>query len=61
MLPTHIKHFPITGPNAGEFEEPRAVAIDSHENVLVTDTSKHTLQIFDKHGTFIRVSILNSN
>ena len=39
----------------GEFEEPRDIAIDTNGNVLVTDTSKNTLQIFDKNGQFIRV------
>ena len=45
------------GSSPGKFREPRDIAIDCNGNVLVTDTGKHTLQIFDKDGTFIRVSL----
>ena len=43
------------GNEPGEFEEPRDIAIDTNGNVLVTDTKKNCLLIFDKHGNFIRV------
>ena len=43
------------GSGEGEFEEPRDITVDSNGNVLVTDTRRNTLLIFDKNGTFIRV------
>ena len=43
------------GSEEGQFEEPRDIAVDSNGNVLVTDTRRNTLLIFDKNGNFIRV------
>ena len=40
-----------TGP--GEFDQPHALAIDSHNRLLVGDRNNNRVQIFDLDGNFI--------
>ena len=42
-----------SGTGNGEFDEPRGVAIDANDNLLVADTGNHRIQVFTKDGTFI--------
>ncbi len=43
-----------SGTGVGQFNEPRAIALDGQGNVLVADTNNHRIQIFDSNGTPIR-------
>lgn len=42
-----------SGVLGGEFENPVDIAVDSSQNVYVTDDSQHTVQKFNQNGTFI--------
>ena len=41
------------GSDKGEFKIPHSIAIDSFENLFVTDTANHRIQKFTSNGTFL--------
>jgi DNA-binding beta-propeller fold protein YncE len=42
------------GKNAGQFNSPTGIVIDSRQNIFVTDTYNHRVQKFDLQGNFIK-------
>jgi len=51
--PSFITKWGSKGKGDGQFFFPRAVALDSSDNVYVADTFNHRIQKFDSDGTFI--------
>jgi DNA-binding beta-propeller fold protein YncE len=49
---TSGKDHTLTGP--GDFSKPTNIAIDSDQNIYVTDTYNNRVEVFDADGTFIR-------
>ncbi len=43
------------GIDAGQFMRPHNIALDGSNNVYVVDREAHRVQIFDEHGTFLRM------
>ena len=43
-----------SGDGEGELTWPVAIALDSHENLYITDEWLHRISIFDKEGNFLR-------
>jgi hypothetical protein len=41
------------GSDKGEFDVPHSIAIDSFENLFVTDTANDRIQKFTSNGTFL--------
>ena len=48
-----IKAWGKQGQEAGQFDKPRGLGIDSHGNVFIADTWNHRIQKFDKNGKFL--------
>jgi DNA-binding beta-propeller fold protein YncE len=48
-----IKEWGKLGTGPGEFDQPHALAIDSHNRLLVGDRNNNRVQIFDLNGNFI--------
>jgi sugar lactone lactonase YvrE len=48
-----IKEWGKLGTGPGEFDQPHALAIDSHNRLLVGDRNNNRVQIFDLDGNFI--------
>ncbi len=46
-------HFGTEGYDDGEFKSPTGVALDRDGNIYVADTDTHSIQKFDKNGTFL--------
>jgi len=49
-----IKEWGKLGTGPGEFDQPHALAIDSHNRLLVGDRNNNRVQIFDLDGNFIQ-------
>jgi len=49
-----IKEWGKLGAGPGEFDQPHALAIDSHNRLLVGDRNNNRVQIFDLDGNFIQ-------
>ncbi len=50
-----LTQFGTRGDGGGEFMWPAGVAVDSDENVYVTDEWLHRVSVFDKDGGFLRM------
>jgi sugar lactone lactonase YvrE len=48
-----IKEWGKLGTGPGEFDQPHALAIDSHNRLLVGDRNNNRVQIFDLNGKFL--------
>lgn len=42
-----------SGSEPGRFNQPRGVAVDRQDNIIVADTGNHRLQFFDREGHFL--------
>lgn len=49
-----VDSFGTEGTGAGQFRSPSGVAVDAAENVYVSDTNNHRIQVFDMYGSFKR-------
>src|SRR2546428_4390568 len=47
-----VMHFGTEGYDGGEVKSPTGVALDREGHIYVADTDTHTIQKFDKDGTF---------
>ncbi len=62
VLPPHIRPILVKnilswgsrGRENGEFDEPRAIAVDKEGNIYVVDTQNHRVQSFSSKGRFVR-------
>lgn len=50
---THTTGAAVSGNAAGRFNEPYGIAIDSSDNIYVTEVANHRVQKFDSSGNFI--------
>src|SRR5207245_2347434 len=48
-----VMHFGTEGYDDGEFKSPTGIALDREGHIYVADTDTHTIQKFDKDGTFL--------
>jgi len=48
-----IKTFGSLGSEYGEFKQPSGVAVNSHGNIIVSDTENHRIQVFTSNGIFL--------
>jgi DNA-binding beta-propeller fold protein YncE len=48
-----IGQFTTFGTGDGELVWPTSSAIDSHENIYVSDEQRHDVQVFDREGSFL--------
>lgn len=48
-----VNFFGSGGSQPGRFNNPTAIATDSHDNFYVADTDNHRIQKFDSHGNFV--------
>jgi len=48
-----VMQFGTEGYDDGEFKSPTGIALDRDGNIYVADTDTHSVQKFDKHGTFL--------
>src|SRR5207245_903020 len=48
-----VMHFGTEGYDDGEFKSPTGIALDREGHNYVADTDTHTIQKFDKDGTFL--------
>ena len=49
----NVMHFGEEGMDDGEFNSPTGIAVDKEGNIYVADTDNHSVQKFDKEGTFV--------
>jgi sugar lactone lactonase YvrE len=50
---------PHADENPGQFNTPHNIAVDRQNNVYVADRGNRRIQVFDTHGTFLRMIHLN--
>ena len=50
----YIGQFTTFGSGDGELIWPTSIAIDSHENIYVSDEQRHDVQVFDREGSFLQ-------
>ena len=50
---TCVMQFGTEGYDDGEFKSPTGIALDRDGNIYVADTDTHSVQKFDKNGTFL--------
>src|SRR5437667_45625 len=48
-----VMHFGTEGYDDGEFKSPTGIALDREGHIYVADTDTHTIQKFDRDGTFL--------
>src|SRR3989338_11034235 len=48
-----VMQFGTEGYDNGEFKSPTGIALDRDGNIYVANTDTHSVQKFDKHGTFL--------
>lgn len=49
----NVMHFGEEGMDDGEFNSPTGIAVDKEGNIYVADTDNHSIQKFNKDGTFV--------
>jgi len=54
LEPEYIGQFGEFGEDDGGFVWPTSLAVDSQENIYVTDEHRHDVQVFNKDGEFVR-------
>src|ERR1700685_4185557 len=51
--PTYLTQFGGAGSGNGQFENPIGIAVDSSNNVYVTDVGNNRVEEFDRYGNYL--------